>query len=1121
MAQSIFQVRSRPSSAASTPKKQQVDPPPTLLSQNLTELTKNRKYCVSKLPALPSHLSIDDEEPCNGYCDHLSGYFVLAQKSTINVWNYRSSDNAPLTYQFPIEDAGEVPPLAILTRPASATSRDPGIVIVNCTTGNVKYYESVQHAPALGLIHNKSSELQLPVQNTRGEFVTMAQNVEPAGIVVATSWKRCVLISLRDHKSKPQLTSLELLAPYNSGLISRFNIFKNLAKGEMDEIVSIKSGFVEEDDLTQDIIIQDSVGSFYLFTYQMMSPNGISLIISRNSFKQNILPGIESSIDGFMPGSTPNLRIMDLWPLKGMYVCLCLIDDKTITGDEKNLILVNVKIDNTGVLVYGSHRLTRCTYNFSIDSPQRPRLFIPAPGKTVFVSLGNSIIMTDIDSSFNQNSKVQYYKPRWEDIFRLKQSIQVVGYGYENQSNNANAALIALTTNSGVLRIERFAESEDTVDDDDSNFTNTLKSRIEQAVFYSESSSVDFGIVEEFPTDAIITSVAEVSEGILNSSSPYLPSFLPSVKDFLDLKVSKFRSLIIFVLHNSPQLKGTLIPSLVENLEKVEVSLQLWEFISASDNNKFKNWTTESIKLVAPNATSDDLLRSFFSSQSKHINQVLTDFLETLIKNNVSVNQITNLMNKTIYEGVFLNEEKYITLDDSIEPKRLWIYDTNLLLRLEEVFTKAFCDNSTSSTKLSNENLTLMAHLCEVLYYLVTTAIAIMQREAGNEEQLIEYTRWFKQRKMVWIDSLLDAGLIDEAYLLTQTYKDFLCLARVLDFNKDQILSKHGQDSEEYESLLQKYDYYFMVFGKDFAFKLFDYYMKRDKIQDLYSGFSTNPLLAEYFAANKERAADISWIKYLSDKEFTAAASALITSADRHSNENQESRQIKFLLAKLSAIASNQKEGNELRLAEAGLVVTRIQNHLHQELLKAVSNNVSVLSFQFLNSNLVNSSLTNDEAKAILSGQFERMVNNQPVDAVDLINYLTLLKPSVLSQKNYANALEVASVLGGENAKYLEHVIWLRALTLTQDWSVLSQTKDKTDEFVKQRVKDTVLFQTINITHRTDSLTSLVHHGLTIQDDEVGAELDTRLLKQLQEQNSKYGLAAWIDSMIQEAALKQ
>lgn len=88
--------------------------------------------------------------------------------------------------------------MAILTRPSSGTGQDPGLIIIDGISGLVKFYESVQHAPSLGLINDKSLELNLPLK--KNECIVVAENIEPSGIVIATNFNRCLLISLRDFK---------------------------------------------------------------------------------------------------------------------------------------------------------------------------------------------------------------------------------------------------------------------------------------------------------------------------------------------------------------------------------------------------------------------------------------------------------------------------------------------------------------------------------------------------------------------------------------------------------------------------------------------------------------------------------------------------------------------------------------------------------------------------------------------------------------------------------------------------------------------------------------------------------------------------------------------------------
>ncbi|KAK7680132.1 hypothetical protein QCA50_016857 [Cerrena zonata] len=183
------------------------------------ELTKNDKYCVSKLPALPSVFNENNGEAVfNGYSDHLSNYSLVVASGSIYVWNYKSIDTTPLLFQFPLDkdSLDSKLPLAILTNPSTGNSQDPGLVIINATTGDVKFYESVQHAPALGIINNKQLESNIPIQSRHGEYITLAENVEPAGIMVATSWKRVVLVTIRDFQSKPHLSTHELLSPSKS-----------------------------------------------------------------------------------------------------------------------------------------------------------------------------------------------------------------------------------------------------------------------------------------------------------------------------------------------------------------------------------------------------------------------------------------------------------------------------------------------------------------------------------------------------------------------------------------------------------------------------------------------------------------------------------------------------------------------------------------------------------------------------------------------------------------------------------------------------------------------------------------------------------------------------------------
>lgn len=1129
-------------------------------SKSVFELTKNKKYCVSRLPALPAVLESDSSDNLlNGYSDNASNYALVINEKAIHVWNYNSTDPTPLSIQFPLDPSSySLLPLGILTRPSSGTSQDPGLVIIDSSSGLVKFYESVQHAPALGLINNKLLELTIPLNSSKGEYVTLAENVEPAGVVIATSWKRCVLISLRDFKSKPQLSYIELLGPSHSGgLLS--SIFNGFSKNDYhngnvkDEIVSIKSGKIANHGMTQQIIIQDSVGGFNLFSYQLFSANAIPYIEKKKTLKQNLGVYLENSIDGFLPGSSLNTKFLDLWPLESqelhdIYLGLCLIDEAYRDNEGKNLLLVTMKIDETGVLFYGSHKLIRYDPNLIISSNNKPKLYVPNLGKTAFITFDNSVILTDINTSYIESKgTVQYYKPRWEDIVKFKSNVQVIGQGYENKSTNTNPAVILLTSNSGVLRIERFPEvsDNDMEIDDEVDVVDPIqiaKSHIEQAIFYSKSSAIEFDINEEYSSDIVIEALKKVLDEILDSTSPYLPVFLPSIKDFLSMKSKLYHGLIHYTKRNFMPLWRDIGPQITEYLEKTEVALNLCVFINEEPG------TTEKLTVVfresilevdaVKYSKDEDLIRKFFSQGLSLINPVLTTFIENLIQIDYSLTNILNLIVKTMHDGVFENDSRYIIGSD-IPRYKSWIFETSLLLRIEEVFSKAYCNNNKDHEYISTQQTrSILIQSCEILYYFVTNAIKFMQEQEGTSDQLREYIRWYKSRKFEWIDALIKRGSDKEAIAIAEKYHDLSSLAQILEAEKSAINEKYGENSREYEDLLNRYSYYFEKFQYEFASNLFDSYIKNDNIQSLLVGFENyNHYVEEYFSKNSKKTSEISWIRSLMNKNFVQGAETLIDSARSKNEDFQENIELKYSLAKLSAIASknsddmtdNHKLEELLYDAENNLILIRIQKHLYQELLSFVSGQKGLLNLDYVLKNFINDSLDLNTSKKMIEPFFQQFLENRPLTPKQLITLLTLVKQYSGFVNGFSNALKVASLITNEHEYKLQsRMIWLRLLTSTDDWSTLVKTENKTDEYTKQKIHDSILYKTISSLGAKSELLNELDEILlrcteSLDDDrenELIQSLNARYLDTLQSYIAKYDLKTWIMSIKQEVENK-
>lgn len=1098
------------------------------------ELTKNDKYCVSSLPALPPVLhNASESSVLNGYTDCRSNHALVVASDAIYVWNYKSTDPSPLCFQFPLEPLNGALPLAILTSPSNGATDDPGLVIINTETGLVKLYESVQHAPALGLINNKSLETYIDIQSNHGEYITLAENIEPAGIAVATSWKRVVLVTLRDFKGKPLLSKTQLVVPPKS--MSFFSYFTKRGPSDVkvnDEIVSIKSGKVLNNGSTQEIIVQDSTGQFHNFTFHALSASGAPYIESKKTISHSLSPYLENNLDGFIPGASFNIRFLDIWPLEveqqeKIYAALVFVYDNFRSESEKSLIVMTLKIDKSGVLLYGSHRLSTYDKDTPISLVNKPKLFIPKPGVAAFVILDNAVIVTDIKTNYIGSQSIStYYSPRWEDVVKLKASVQLIGQGYENPSTKGNPSLILLTKNSGVIRVERFKEDESGMDvdiDTNSDPLTIIKSHIEQGIFYNGSSTIDFDFKETYDDEISIEAIKQVVSDILYNNSPYLPSFLPSTKDFLRLKLNLFHELITYASRNFRLAFAQALPIILKPLEMTEVALNLYSFINnGKQTDYYKTVIKDLVLKGSVVSSSDDVIRTFFSQGTEHINSILTDFVTKLISDSTSLDTVLDILANTVYQGVFLNEQKYMV--DTIPTVRLWVFDTDVLVKLEEVYSEVYCTDNTD-TLSSEKSRSRLLHLTETLYYLCTNAIQYMQWEGQSDAQLKEYLRWYRSRKYAWIHALMNCSLNEDAIIIAEKYRDFLSLAEVLESERNQVAATYGEDSVQYITLSKRYEFFFEKYQYDFASSLYGNYLKSDKINSLLLNFNNyKRYLKRYFQENPKKTADVAWIREVLDEDFASASRTLISSAENDVDGFLNNRELKYSLAKLSAIAaiSRNVNANVILLdenvgdCENNLTLIDVQNAVYNELLRAMDGEEQRISLAYVLNNFVNRVVGVERAQTIIEPFFTRFLSRQQLARTELIELSTLIKPSLTFVDGFANALKVSSLLVNDLAfSFYCQLTWLRLLTTTDDWSV--DSLNLTDEENKSRLNNTVLYKTLKKIGADSPLLKelkLLTEGkgeliLDQEDGDLNRDLVQKLVQQLEENN----LGDWIEAL--------
>lgn len=1000
------------------------------------ELTKNINYCVSQLPALPSFFH-QDTTIYNGYTDHNSNYAVCICEEGIFVWPYLSTDSLPLVIEFPFEsvsiEGNPVLPIAILTRSSNGNVRDPGIVIIHNSSGLLEFFESVQHSPALGLINNKNHQIKVPINIEKQEFIVFAENVEPAGIIVVSSWKRVILVTLRDFQNKPNVICIEIMKPVNS-VLKLFNLGTSSVN---TDIVTVRSGNLSNGS-QQEIIIQESNGLCHFFQVNLLQPSGPE--VDPNSFKHSLNSYMELSIDGFTQYEFEFLDIHRLFHQSDdSFLILCLVT----RNHEKNLLFVTAKIDSSGVLVYGSH----ISNSFKYINHENIKMFIPYLETTVFVVIDNNVILTDLDYSyFSNQGTILYYKPRWEDVVRLEKHVNIIGMGFENNSASTNPAIILLTSNLGVIRVERFPHTNKEYSQYD-----IIKSHIEQRIFYPDSQVLDFTLTD-YDANIVEQSIDEIIGEIVNSKSPYLDEFSVT-RSYLEKKVTLLKSFIDDCQKNY-HLNESLSLKLVYGLEKVQFGLYFYNELDGEDDFATKSKEILLEILNRKYKTDTDILRHFFIYKLEDINDVFTAYVSRATEIDLASNRLLSLIAQLLYDAVLCNEMTYFK---HITVRKSWIFDTDVFFQVEKYFQTRFANYSELTYPIEIRNN--IVKLYNVFYYFINQALVYMKIELNND--LESYRLWYQQNKVKWVQNLVWNNLNEEAITLVENYLDFTSLSLILENERDKIIDSHGKLSQEYSSLIARYYGYFEKYGYDFAEALFTFYIDNNNPQILLTTFDRyKSLLHEYFAKNPHKVSNIAWISYLLDNQFITASTILIESARDHSGESVNNQELKYSLAKLGLLTGNVNNKDALFQIESKLILLRIQRSLYRYVIEGLPQGDNEdLKLELLANNFLNPKIEKSTLLGIFKPSFSSFVNNRLLAEETLIDYLTFIRPSSKYYNGFANAFKVASLL--PDYKLQMKKIWCRLLVITDNWQELTSTEQRTDEFIKRTIRNSTIYKTM------------------------------------------------------------
>ncbi|KAH0613283.1 uncharacterized protein H6S33_009663 [Morchella sextelata] len=644
--------------------------------------TKNEKYSVSKLPALPSILKTCtvNDSPITATTDSTNGHALLLSHTDAYVWQYTTTHTIPHTLSFPLpRDESPSPhnpfPLGALVSP-SANSTEPGLVVVMPMSGRIAYWDSVGSAVAEGLFTKKRG-VEGKVSLVSGESVTAICNAEPAGFLLSLSSGRLAHLALRDLAGRPGI-SVTIMRGYGTGMMGGF-LGALRAGSSRRDIVAVRAGKVLRMG-EREIVVATARGNFSRW---QVNRSGTYANIADVDLREEMIAAIQSNVTAqeFARRSRDQFVVVDATVLEEptlqtsaediqMLVLASFMPSMTIPSAL--YALVSITFHASGKTSVGHVHVVK-TYTTPLEEGRaRPRLYLPKPCKTAFLVFSRAVVLVsnyrpraqqNENDSMMEEEGSDYQGEAFEDVvdFRGNLNVETVGSGMEDVMYDAiprmdmngsymqdsflsmsglsttgkkvrNPGIMLIAKGAGVVRIETFdLEPVKKV----SKEPVKVKSKIEQAVFYGvkEDNPLNFQGRKEvsYPIEEIEVAALEISAEILSSTSEYLPVLLPSLENHLLLRATHLRALAEHLRATFPPLSRETMWRLLCDAEKCEAARAVWAVRDArlrqnpdAGEGVLEAVLADMMETDADDTTGHDPTRTWFQRFVGSIDQLLT-----------------------------------------------------------------------------------------------------------------------------------------------------------------------------------------------------------------------------------------------------------------------------------------------------------------------------------------------------------------------------------------------------------------------------------------------------------------------------------------------------------------
>ncbi|KAL7273102.1 hypothetical protein RUND412_004061 [Rhizina undulata] len=386
--------------------------------------------------------------------------------------------------------------------------------------------------------------------------------------------------------------------------------------------------------------------------------------------------------------------------------------------------------------------------------------------------------------------------------------------------------------------------------------------------------------------------------------------------------------------------------------------------------------------------------------------------------------------------------------------------------------------------KIAGQLTTLAEICCRAFEERVAWCESQNDSEDRQQEGVAVRQRYFVCRGS-WIKPLVDIGRAERAYSIAEKWMDCRTLVELCweelfrnEVTMKEVAMEEGEAKRELQRqrtvTMNRLESYFETFGEKFAFEIYEYLIENSQLQTLMNGFERwrERYLTKFLRGN-QKYAKLSWMHDVTRRDYDRAGMTLQHIA-KEVEEDLWCKKVELSLSKLASLAARQSLGTTtldtpMLDFDAELELIKIQESLYAAIKPitgaAIDNEAAV---QLGLDEFARGLKKRPAMRELWKRAFRDLVQGKVLGAEGLVDLLTLMDPvagaELVGGHAFFSALRGLSLvrLGRGRRELGEKDVWRRCY-LRDDWNMIANTKNKSDDQVLEKAYDTALYHTIKI----------------------------------------------------------